>query len=299
MRIAILGGAAAAARCIYIAASTEGISISLALSDPERDRDGALIDAATRIGVASCSCKNINSKDMIQKLIATHTDILFSINNYQVISTSVLDALPRGAVNMHESLLPNYAGLNSCSWMILNGETRHGVTWHRVTDAIDGGPILAQGSFPVDSDMTALMATMEVIKTGAKLFGTVLQDLRDENAIERMQGTKASYYSAKKIPFDGRFPLEADFETLERLSRAINFHPMPGRFFEPILMSDFGVVSITSFDLKLKRHAAPIGLVFNSAPGTAEIAVRHGVAQLELTDQCLFLPKGSYLRVDN
>ena len=151
----------------------------------------------------------------------TPSDILFSINNHQLISGSVLEMLPLGAVNMHQSLLPAYAGLNSCSWMILNGEKEHGVTWHRVTEEIDGGPILAQAKFPVTSNMTALAAMLEVITLGTNLFGPLLSDLRDGVSFNVRQEGKGCYYSAQQIPFEGRFPINEEFLMLERLSRAM------------------------------------------------------------------------------
>lgn len=297
MRIAILGGAAAAARCVDIAAETEGVVVALVLADPSRDRGGTLMDAAAQIGAEALSCPDINAENALKALTAADIDILFSINNHQLILRPLLDSLPQGAVNMHQSLLPDYAGLNSCSWMILNGETRHGVTWHRMTAAVDGGPILAQESFPVSAGMTALAAILEVITTGTKLFRPLLVDLRDGTANELMQAREGSYYSARQVPFDGRFPLEADFKTLERLSRALNFHPLPMRFFEPRLSTVVGPVYVDSFHMKPAKHEKPVGLVLDSGPANALVAVRNGIADLVFTNQKLILPKGSRLEI--
>ena len=76
-------------------------------------------------------------------------DYLFSIVNHAVTPASVL-GLPRlGAINYHDSLLPAYSGFHATSWSILDGRVEHGVTWHRMTTAVDAGPYLLQKSFAV------------------------------------------------------------------------------------------------------------------------------------------------------
>jgi len=53
--------------------------------------------------------------------------------------------IPRfGAINYHPSLLPRYRGPNPLAWTLRNGDSRFGVTWHRMGPQFDGGPILAQ-----------------------------------------------------------------------------------------------------------------------------------------------------------
>lgn len=55
-----------------------------------------------------------------------------------------------GAVNIHPSLLPKYKGLNPWEALLLSGETRTGVTIHRITDEVDGGGIILQEAFDFD-----------------------------------------------------------------------------------------------------------------------------------------------------
>jgi methionyl-tRNA formyltransferase len=60
-------------------------------------------------------------------------------------------AIPRlGAVNGHPSLLPRYRGPSPVAWAIRNGDTELGFTFHRMDEDFDTGPILAQGTVPLD-----------------------------------------------------------------------------------------------------------------------------------------------------
>lgn len=54
------------------------------------------------------------------------------------------------ALNLHQSLLPEYAGRFPAEWAILRGETITGVTLISMTDKFDQGGILAQESISID-----------------------------------------------------------------------------------------------------------------------------------------------------
>lgn len=52
-------------------------------------------------------------------------------------------------LNIHPSLLPAFPGLGTHARALAAGVKLHGCTVHLVTDALDGGPILAQAAVPV------------------------------------------------------------------------------------------------------------------------------------------------------
>ena len=52
-------------------------------------------------------------------------------------------------LNIHPSLLPKYPGINTHQRALDRVEQEHGVTVHFVTEALDGGPIIAQMKVPV------------------------------------------------------------------------------------------------------------------------------------------------------
>ncbi len=65
-----------------------------------------------------------------------------------------------GIVNAHPSLLPRYRGPEPIGQALISGDTQLGVTVHRMTDAIDAGPILAQKAIGLaDADDMEALAT--------------------------------------------------------------------------------------------------------------------------------------------
>lgn len=57
-------------------------------------------------------------------------------------------------VNIHPSLLPRYRGLDTHQRVLEAGDGRHGASVHFVTEELDAGPVLLQGSIAVWQDDT-------------------------------------------------------------------------------------------------------------------------------------------------
>ncbi len=62
---------------------------------------------------------------------------------------------PRGALNMHGSLLPRYRGRVPVNWAVLHGERETGATLHYMAEKPDAGDIVAQTGVPILPDDTA------------------------------------------------------------------------------------------------------------------------------------------------
>jgi phosphoribosylglycinamide formyltransferase 1 len=89
-------------------------------------------------------------------------------------------------LNLHPSLLPKHGGrgmygLRVHEAVLRSGDTETGVTVHRVTDSVDGGPILLQVRVPVRPDDTPekLRARLHPIEVQA-LSETIARFARDQ-----------------------------------------------------------------------------------------------------------------------
>jgi len=80
----------------------------------------------------------------------------------QKLPACILEGYPRGALNIHPSLLPDYRGPQPEAQVILNGDIVSGVTLHVMTPEFDRGPIVAQHVYDVPND--ADVAGMEEIE---------------------------------------------------------------------------------------------------------------------------------------
>jgi len=55
----------------------------------------------------------------------------------------------RNTYNLHTGLLPNYGGTNVLDYCIKNNEYEQGLTFHKMTDKLDYGPIISKITYPV------------------------------------------------------------------------------------------------------------------------------------------------------
>lgn len=119
------------------------------------------------------------SADFASDLEGTAFDWLLSITNLRVLPPALLALPARGAINFHDGPLPRYGGLNAAAWAIVDGVTEHGVTWHRMTDAVDAGAVLAQRLFAVAPDETALSINAKCWEAAIQSFEALLPTLKD------------------------------------------------------------------------------------------------------------------------
>jgi len=104
-------------------------------------------------------------------------DWLFSISNLAILSQDVLALARRGAINFHDGPLPQRGGLNTPAWALLEGERRHGVTWHLMTGAVDAGPLLAAEPIAVEEGESAFSLNTRCFEAGLRSFARIVDDL--------------------------------------------------------------------------------------------------------------------------
>ena len=87
---------------------------------------------------------------------------LFSIISSYLIVRSVLENKKLLLVlNYHDSPLPGYAGINSTTWSMINGEKQHGATIHKIEVGTDIGDIVAQSVIPINKGETAISLNLK------------------------------------------------------------------------------------------------------------------------------------------
>jgi methionyl-tRNA formyltransferase len=93
--------------------------------------------------------ENVNDPAVLKELRGFGADIFVTAAYGQILKQELLDIPPRGAVNLHASILPKYRGAAPIQAAILNGEMETGVTIFRIVRALDAGPILMIEKTPI------------------------------------------------------------------------------------------------------------------------------------------------------
>ena len=89
---------------------------------------------------------------------------------FRMLPEVVWNMPPKGTINLHGSLLPQYRGAAPINWAVINGEKETGVTTFKLKHEIDTGGILLQESFPIGENETAGEVHDKMKETGAQLL---------------------------------------------------------------------------------------------------------------------------------
>ncbi len=177
-------------------------------------------------GISSEVVVKLNSAKAIQIIKELKVDYLISVNNHQILKQEIIAAPAKAVLNFHNGPLPKYGGLNACTWAIYNNENMHGVTWHFMSEKIDGGNIIAQSNFSISESETAITLIMKSIIEGVKLFRELLIEICKDNLKSyRQDFSKRTYYSSNDIPNSGYVDCSWGYEQFTRFKRAFSFYP--------------------------------------------------------------------------
>jgi methionyl-tRNA formyltransferase len=233
--------------------------------------------AAKEKGIPVFTPESVNTPEWREKIAALRPDLILSVYYRHMIGTKILALPPLGAWNMHGSLLPKYRGRAPINWAVLHGESRIGMTLHRMVKSADAGAVVDQAGVELGPRDTAEQAFRKVLpcartvlarQIGALLAGTPSETPQDE--------AQANYFSGRK-PEDGRIVWAQTSGQIFNLIRAVT-DPYPGAFV------DFGPARLmvwwaeTDSPATRGRTGAP-GEVLSVAP----LVVATGDGALELT----------------
>lgn len=121
----------------------------------ERIWDDSVAELAEKHGVPVLLRNRPDDAELLETIKAAAPDIIVANNWRTWLPPEIFDLPPHGTLNVHDSLLPAYAGFSPIIWALVNGEERVGVTAHRMDGELDAGDILLQRSVPVGPDDTA------------------------------------------------------------------------------------------------------------------------------------------------
>ena len=203
---------------------------------------------------------------------------------FRMLPEQVWKLPPQGTINLHASLLPQYRGAAPINRVLMNGETKTGLTTFFIEKEIDTGKIILQEAVPVDPDEDAGSLHDKMMNTGAALLVRTVRaiaqgnpPLIDQAALIREQD---ELKTAPKI-FTEDCRVDWDQETEVVYNHIRGLAPYPAAW--TILRNQAGEEKILKI-FAAEREILPV----NEKPGTLltddqnalEIACRNGIIRL-------------------
>jgi len=190
-------------------------------------KSAAIKKSAEKYSLPIYQPESTGSKQLHSILKQINPDI-YVVVAYKILPESILNIPPRGAVNLHASLLPKYRGAAPVNHAILNGETETGLTTFMIQKKVDTGDLLLQQSLPIDNSITTGETLSKLSFIGADLIIKTLDALA-QNKIKpiKQDGDKATF--APKISVqDCKINWSNPALMIHNQIRA--FSPKPGAF---------------------------------------------------------------------
>ena len=156
-------------------------------------------------------------------------EVLASINYLFLIEKDLIE-YPKGlAFNIHGSLLPKYRGRTPHVWAIINGETKTGITAHRIDADCDTGDIIRQIEVPIEQNDTGAVILRKFEELYIPMIDTVLDSYRKDSITFRKQNETEATCFGKRTPDSGQIKWEWPQEQIRNWVRA-QANPYPGAF---------------------------------------------------------------------
>lgn len=161
----------------------------------------------------------------IEELASFKAD-LFVVVAFRMLPEIVWKMPPRGTINLHASLLPNYRGAAPIHWAVINGEKKTGLTTFFINEKIDSGSILLQKELTVENHWTTGILHDAMLDSGGQLIIETLDAIERGTAVGQPQRIQGSIKEAPKLTKENTL---VDFsrsgEAIERMIRGLNPFP--------------------------------------------------------------------------
>lgn len=150
--------------------------------------------------------------------------LLLSIINPWILPDEVLRKENILGLNCHQALLPEHRGRNAECWSIFEGDKKTGITWHKMTNEIDGGEILLQKEIPIDDTTTSMKLFAQQLKMAYEAFTEFMPDVLEGKEQYRPQREGGgNLHLSTEIPAEGKLDLDWTPEKMSRFLRAMDY----------------------------------------------------------------------------
>jgi methionyl-tRNA formyltransferase len=169
---------------------------------------------------------DVNDPQIISRIAGYKPELIVVIAFGQKISKEVVNITPKGAINVHASLLPKYRGAAPINWAIINGETETGISIITIAERMDAGEILAQVRTAIDGEESAGELHDRLAKLAAPLLITTIDHIESGTAKYTKQDDLKATRASKLQKTDGLLDFTESAELLHR--KMLGLWPWPG-----------------------------------------------------------------------
>ncbi len=164
-------------------------SIELIITQPQKSAGRGRILTSTAVAIWAkknsipiVETPDNSSPELINRIKDARPDLIVVIAFGQKICNELINLPPKGMINVHGSLLPQYRGAAPINWAIINGDKETGITVATITEQWDAGKILAQAKTKINPDDTADVLHDRLAKLAAPVLVETVNKIENGTA---------------------------------------------------------------------------------------------------------------------
>ena len=196
--------------------------------------------------------ENFREDETVEQLKALQPDVVAVVAYGRILPQRVLDIAPKGFINIHASILPQYRGSAPYQWAVLDGQKETGVTAMYLCREMDAGDVIDVAKTPIGPDETAGELLDRLAVLGAELLSKTLSRVERGEA----EGIPQDHSQATYAPMLDKNMCAIDWtKTAQQIHNHVRgLHPWP-------------VATAELAGTKFKIHATAV-VDGNGEPGT-------------------------------
>jgi methionyl-tRNA formyltransferase len=212
---------------------------------------------AGELGIEVTQPLKVRTGELRAWLQARRPDVLVVLAYGRILPLDVLEIAPRGAINLHASLLPRYRGAAPIAWSILRGEKETGVSLMQMDAGMDTGPVLSRHAIPIGDDETAGELTIRLGELAAEVVQSDLSRAVQGELTPEPQDEALATQAPPLEREHGRIDFSRSAGEIKNLVRGLT--PRPGAF-----------TTAAGKSLRVSRVRAS-NRTFDGTPGTVHV----------------------------
>jgi methionyl-tRNA formyltransferase len=145
----------------------------------------------------SCGFRTIsdpNEMTFVNECVTKQLDVIVSYSAPTIFKEKLLKAPKFGCINLHCSLLPDFAGSLPSFWTLYHGAEEIGASVHIMDNKIDNGPLLSQVKVKCLQNATIYDNIQITKKMGGAAMLDVLEDISKRQVLVPLDTVRPSYH---------------------------------------------------------------------------------------------------------
>jgi methionyl-tRNA formyltransferase len=165
----------------------------------QKVNESAVKQYAITHGLKVLQPEKLKNEEFLKELKALNADLQVVVA-FRMLPEVVWNMPPKGTINLHASLLPQYRGAAPINWVLINGEKESGVTTFFLKHEIDTGDILFTEKITLTGHETAGELHDRLMYKGAGLLVKTVKAVESGRYAENPQHDLAEGVELKHAP---------------------------------------------------------------------------------------------------